>query len=125
MAVFEFGEMPRGFEAIARRIGGRNVHIEGNRMAVQNVNGSAHSEEFADMLIREGRRAGYRLDVKRIYTEYNPCTKSCLPLIERQYPNAQVTYSFGWEWFSRQTPDRNAAVDALFNDRGLFGGGSR
>lgn len=24
------------------------------------------------------------------------------------------TFSFVWEWWGRQTPDRNAAVDVLF-----------
>lgn len=117
VAVFEFEDIPAGFRELVRRNGGRNVQIEGNRMAVQNVNGSAHSEQLADMLIRDGQRAGYQLNVKRIYTEYNPCTDTCLPLIQRRYPNAQVSFSFTWERWGRQTPDRNAAVEALFNDK--------
>lgn len=114
VAVFEFENLPSEFLSMARRLGGRNVHFEGNRMAVQNVNGSAHSEELAHMLITQARRAGIELNVRRIYTEYNPCTDTCLPLIRREYPSAEVTYSFIWELWGRQTPDRNAAVEALF-----------
>jgi hypothetical protein len=55
-----------------------------------------------------------QLNVREIYTEYNPCTDTCLPLIQQKFPNARVTYSFVWELWGRQTPDRNAAVDALF-----------
>ena len=116
VAVFEFEDIPAGFRELVRRNGGKNVQIEGNRMAVQNVNGSAHSEQLADMLISDGQRAGYQLNVKRIYTEYNPCTDTCLPLIQRRYPGAQVTFSFIWELWGRQTPDRNAAVEALFRE---------
>ena len=88
VAVFEFEDIPAGFRELVRRNGGKNVQIEGNRMAVQNVNGSAHSEQLADMLISDGQKAGYQLSVKRIYTEYNPCTDTCLPLIQRRYPTA-------------------------------------
>jgi Domain of unknown function (DUF4157) len=115
VAVFEFDNIPAAFRSIADRLGGRNVLIEGNRMAVQNVNGSAHSEELAHMLISAGRRSGLELNVRRIYTEYNPCTDTCLPLIREYYPNVEVTFSFIWELWGRQTPDRNAAVEALFS----------
>lgn len=122
VAVFEFDKLPPGFKELAQRLGGSNVRIEGNRMAVQNVNGSAHSEQLADMLIQAGQRAGLQLNVKSIYTEYNPCTDTCLPLIQQRYPSAQVTFSFVWELWGRQTPDRNAAVDALFNSPRTTGG---
>lgn len=114
VAVFEFESVPDRFRRIVERLGGRNTYIEGDRMAVQNVNGSAHSEELAHMLIRTARSSGSELKVKRIYTEYNPCTDSCLPLLRENYPNAEVTYSFIWERWGRQSPDRNAAVDLLF-----------
>ena len=125
VAVFEFENIPPGFRALVARLGGRNVHIEGNRMAVQNVSGSAHSEALAHELIITGRRAGIELNVRRIYTEYNPCTDTCLPLIREQYPSAEVTYSFIWERWGRQAPDRNAAVDALFSQGGTSGGSSQ
>jgi hypothetical protein len=51
-------------------------------------------------------------------SEYNPWADTCLPLIQQNFPNARVTYSFGWELWGRQTPDRNAAVDALFAAQG-------
>jgi uncharacterized membrane protein YgcG len=124
VAVFEFENIPANFRSLVTRLGGRNVHVEGNRMAVQNVNGSAHSEQLAHMLITEGRRAGIELNVQRIYTEYNPCTNTCLPLIQRHYPRADVTFSFIWELWGRETPDRNAAVDALFGQAGSEGGRS-
>ena len=114
MAVFEFENIPDAFRSYVARVGGRNVYIEGNRMAIQNVDGSAHSEQFADLLIQSGRRMNLTLKVLRIYTEYNPCTDTCLPLLEEKYPNIEVSYSFIWEKWGRQTPDRNAAVDALF-----------
>jgi hypothetical protein len=88
--------------------------MDGNRIAFQNVEGSAHSEQLAHELITAGRKAGIGLAVRRIYTEYSPCTQTCLPLIRRQYPSAEVTYSFVWERWGRQAPDRNAAVDKLF-----------
>ena len=119
VAVFEFKEIPAQFLKLVERLGGKNVQIEGNRMAVQNVSGSAHSEQLAHELITAGRRAGIELDVKRIYTEYNPCTDTCLPLIEKYYPNAEVTFSFIWEKWGRQAPDRNAAVDKLFSGEDL------
>jgi hypothetical protein len=115
VAVFEFENLPQGFRDMLTRQGGKNVSIEGNRVAFQNVGGAAHSEQLAHMLITEGRKAGHTLTVLRIYTEYNPCTQSCLPLIQRFYASAEVTFSFVWEWWGRETPDRNAAVDALFN----------
>jgi hypothetical protein len=122
VAVFEFESVPARFHGFVARLGGRNVIVDGNRMAVQNVNGSAHSEQLAHQLITAARRAGMELNVRRIYTEYNPCTDTCLPLIRRQYPSAEVTYSFIWELWGRQTPDRNAAVEALFAG-GRSGGG--
>jgi len=39
-------------------------------------------------------------------------------VIQQNFPNARVTYSFVWELWGRQTPDRNAAVDALFAAQG-------
>jgi hypothetical protein len=114
VAVFEFENVPDRFRAIVARSGGNNVRLEGNRMAVQNVSGSAHSEELAHMLITQGRNAGLQLTVRRIYTEYNPCTDTCLPLLRRFYPSAEISFSFVWERWGRETPDRNAAVDALF-----------
>lgn len=122
VAVFEFDSIPDRFRSLTARLGGRNVLIEGNRMAVQNVGGAAHSEALADQLIQAGRRAGLQLTVRRIYTEYNPCTDTCLPLIQRNYPSAQVSYSFIWERWGRETPDRNAAVDALFQRAGGHSG---
>jgi hypothetical protein len=83
-------------------------------MAVQNVSGAAHSEVLGNNLIRAGRQANMQLNVREICTEYSPCTDTCLPLIRENYPNARVTYSFVWELWGRQTPDRDAAVDALF-----------
>jgi hypothetical protein len=114
VAVFEFEQIPAEFEPILRRLGGRNFQMDGNRIAFQNVEGSAHSEQLAHELITAGRKAGIGLAVRRIYTEYSPCTQTCLPLIRRQYPSAEVTYSFVWERWGRQAPDRNAAVDKLF-----------
>jgi hypothetical protein len=52
---------------------------------VQNVSGSAHSEQLAHELIQAGRRAGM---------------------------------DFVWENRGRETPERNAAVDALFQSGG-------
>jgi uncharacterized protein DUF4157/nucleic acid/nucleotide deaminase of polymorphic system toxin len=121
VAVFEFENIPDNFRSLVARLGGRNVYIEGNRMAVQNVSGSAHSEQLAHELITTGRRAGNGLTVKRIYTEFNPCTDTCLPLIQRNYPTAEVTYSFIWELWGRETPDRNFAIDALFSRGGSSG----
>jgi hypothetical protein len=118
VAVFEFDNIPDAFRKMAARLGGRNTYIEGNRMATQNVSGSAHSEELADSLIQAGRNAKLDLTVRRIYTEYNPCTDTCLPLIQTKYPNVEVTFSFLWEKWGRETPDRNAAVDALFGQQG-------
>jgi hypothetical protein len=117
VAVFEFEDIPEGFQRIVRRLGGRNVKIDGNCIAFQNVSEAAHSEELAHALITQGRKSGHALTVRRIYTEYNPCTGKCLPLIRRQYPQAEVSYSFVWERWGRETPDRNAAVDALFEGR--------
>ena len=94
---------------------GNNVRIECNRMAVQNVSGAAHSERLGHDLITAGRNTGLQLNVTEIYTEYNPCADSCLPLIRRYYPTVRVTFSFIWELWGRQTPDRNAAVEAMFN----------
>jgi hypothetical protein len=118
IAVFEFENIPARFKALVRRLGGDNVLIEENRMAVQNVARAAHSEDLGHQLITSGRNAGMQLRVRQIYTEYNPCTDSCLPLIREQYPNTPVSYSFIWERWGRETPQRNAAVDALFNARG-------
>ncbi|GAA1383375.1 DUF4157 domain-containing protein [Catellatospora chokoriensis] len=114
VAVFEFDNLPQGFQKMLTNLGGRNVSIEGNRVAFQNVAGAAHSEQLAHQLITQGRKAGYTLTVRRIYTEYNPCSQSCLPLVRRQYPSAEVSYSFLWELWGRETPDRNAAVERLF-----------
>ena len=50
-------------------------------MAVQNVSGSAHSEVLGRELIKAGRDANMQSNVREIYTEYNPCTDTCLPLI--------------------------------------------
>jgi len=118
VAVFEFAELPEGFQRMTRRLGGDNVLIEGDRIAFQNMIGSDHSEQLADRLITAGRKAGYQVEVRRIYTEYNPCTDRCLPLIRRKYPSADVSYSFIWERWGRETPDRNDAVDALFKAAG-------
>lgn len=90
--VFEFENIPDSFRRLVARLGGNNVRIEGNR--------------------------NMQLSVREIYTEYNPCTDTCLPLIQQNFPNARVTYSFVWELWGRQTPDRNAAVDALFAAQG-------
>jgi hypothetical protein len=115
VAVFEFENIPPRFEKLARRLGGENVLIEGNRMAVQNVSGAAHSEKLAHELIKAGRLRKIQLNVREIYTEYNPCTDKCLGLIQENYPSARVFFSFIWEHWGRQTPDRNAAVEALFS----------
>lgn len=118
VAVFEFESIPPAFRRLVLRLGGRNVLVEGNRIVFQNVGGSAHSEVLAHELISTGRRAGLDLRISRIYTEYNPCTDTCLPLIRRNYPNAEVSYSYIWERWGRETPERDAAVDLLFGNSG-------
>lgn len=118
VAVFEFENIPPVFERMLRRLGGNNIRIEGNRVAFQNVGGAAHSEQLAYRVIVLARQANISLVVRRIYTEYNPCTERCLPLIQRYDPNAEVTYSFVWERWGREAPDRNAAVEALFAGAG-------
>jgi hypothetical protein len=117
VAVFELENLPERFRQMALRHGGPGIRIDGNRFAVQNVRGATHSEQLGHELIVLGRKAGLTLNVRRIYTEYNPCIRTCLPLIQRNYPSAEVTYSFVWERWGRETPDRNAAVDALFKGR--------
>jgi hypothetical protein len=116
VAVFEFEEMPQRFRNVVRELGGDYSHLEGNNLVTQNFSGASHSEHLAHLLITSGRRRGIPMRVVRIYTEWNPCTDSCLPLIQRYYSNAEVSYSFVWERWGRQTPERNAAIDALFGE---------
>ncbi|MFZ4506657.1 MAG: eCIS core domain-containing protein [Fimbriimonas sp.] len=111
IAVFEFERITPEFASIVRRLGGRNAQITGNRLTVQNVGGSAHSERLAHMLIQQA--PANTLRVTKIYTEFNPCASSCSPLLRQHYPDAEVSFSFLWDW-AREIPERNAAVDALF-----------
>jgi Xanthomonas XOO_2897-like deaminase len=121
VAVFEFDEIPDGFRQMldrARRAesltkGGAQIRVRGNRVAFVNIAGVAHSEQWAHELIRQGRQANYRLAVRRVYSELNPCADRCLPLLREYYPDVEVTWSFPWDW-DTDWPARDAAIAALF-----------
>jgi hypothetical protein len=124
VAVFEFDTLPKEFVSLLEREAGESrgvrqafIRIDGTRVAFLNIPDAAHSERLAHLLIVQGRKGGLTLSVRRIYSEYNPCTDKCLPLIQEAYPSAEISYSFRWERWGRETPERNAAIDALFEGR--------
>jgi hypothetical protein len=136
VAVFEFESIPEGFEGLLKREAGGvrsgeplqtgNHLLDENRLAIENVEGSQHSERFIDTLIKRARGNGMDLVVRRIYSEYSPCAGSggCFRLVTERYPSAAIEYSFEYDFPARETAARDAAINELFSGRSSGGGGA-
>jgi hypothetical protein len=114
IAVVDFEHLPDDFvKYIVEPVSGNNFYREGNRLAIVNFSGFDHSEELAFKLIVEGRGA-YKLNPKRLYSEFNPCKERCSPLLRREFPGLQVEYSFIYDGPRTRWVERDQAVDELF-----------
>lgn len=82
---------PRWLRRLERtsRIYRSKVLVQGDMIAFENTaSGGSHSEQFARTLIIDGRKLGYELEVKRIYSELSPCAKRapyCLRTLEDSF----------------------------------------
>ena len=112
VAVFEFEKMPLSFKKMIDKPNSCVLRIVGNRLIVANVGNVEHSEWMADQLIQKAKRMNMALNVTRIYSEYSPCARTCSPIIRRNYPQAQVSFSFSWDGKNKRQ-EQNAKESAI------------
>lgn len=71
------------------------VRVDGQIRYLDSGNSSraAHSEEWLHAQVTELRRNHREVAVEQLYSERIPCRGTCGPLLDRQYPNAEIFYT--------------------------------